>query len=100
LCCCYCISEEESDATARLLHFSANIALDVNDEAMNEKQYTVINDKEARGITYCINLFSATTFTSVIAVHIKIGIMPNFKFEFCNSPLPLCFVIATRMNEF
>ena len=44
-----CVSEPESDTADKVQHFDAKIDVYENDDAVLEKQYTVLNDKEARG---------------------------------------------------
>jgi len=53
-CGCHCISEHESDAD-KVQHFDGEIDVEETDDVVIEKQYTVVNDKEARGIYDLLN---------------------------------------------
>jgi len=38
-----------SESGDQVQRFSGDVDVDINDEAMNDQHYTVVNDKEARG---------------------------------------------------
>jgi len=59
---CYCISERGSDTTDKFQHSDEEIDVNENDDIVNAKQYTVVNDKEARGIAFMYYLVVGLDF--------------------------------------
>jgi len=56
MCECFCVLGCESNSADKVEHLSAEIDADEVIDGLTEKQYSVVDDKEARGMTSHINI--------------------------------------------